>query len=123
MCLQDEKTYHHWVIGLFQNWMAAAEHFCQPDLVIITLSHLSAIDGDHIVMYPVANGCMMIADSALRYLTFMVRKHQVHATAVYVKLPPKVLGSHCRTLDMPPRETNTPGTLPTHDMFWRRIFP
>src|SRR5688500_1304547 len=103
--------------------MTAAEHFCQPDLVIITLSHLSAIDGDHVIMNPIANRRLVIADSALRYLAFMMREQQVHATAMYVKLRSQILCGHSRAFDMPTRKTNAPGALPTHNMLRRCIFP
>src|SRR5687767_10622076 len=90
---------------------------------MIGLSHLPAIDGDHIVMDPVAYGSHMIANGALCYLTFMVRKLEVHASAMNIKLGTQVFCCHSRTFNMPARETYTPGRFPAHDMLRRCIFP
>ena len=59
----------------------------------------------------------MIADRALRDLTFMMRKEQVHSTAMNVELPAKILGAHGRALDVPAGETLAPGAFPPHDVF------
>src|SRR5262245_25386642 len=103
--------------------MITTEHFCQLDLVVIALTHFTAIHGDHVIVHPVTYRRDVIASSALRDLTFMMRKLKVHAAAVDVELRAEIFCTHGRALDMPAGKTNAPGTLPAHDMFRRRIFP
>ena len=94
MRLQDKETYRHRVIGFFQYRMFAAEEFGQFDHIIVTLAHLPAIDGDHIVVDPVTDRCHMIADRTLGNFTFMVREQQIHTAAMYIKLGAEVFSRH-----------------------------
>src|SRR5678816_1212376 len=123
MGLKNEKSYCHWAVTLCQQRMIAAEHFCEPDLVVITLTHLTSIHSDHIIVQPVAGRFMFIADSTLCDLAFMMRELQIHTTTMNVELVAEVLCAHCGTFYMPPGETRSPGTVPPHDVVGWSSFP
>src|SRR4051812_12338490 len=74
-------------------------------------------------MDPVTNGGYVVADRTLGDLAFVVGKEEVHTTTMNIELCTQVLGAHGRALDMPARESFTPGALPPHDMFRWRCLP
>ena len=59
----------------------------------------------------------------LSNFALVVRKHQVHAAAVYVELLAEVFGAHGRTFHVPTGETFAPRTRPVHDVLGRGFFP
>src|SRR5688572_24784525 len=109
--------------SFLQQRMISTEKFSKLDHVVIAFSHFPAIDRDHIVMYPIAHRCYMIANSTLRDLTFMMREQKIHTTAMNIELCTEIFCCHGRTLDMPARKPYSPWTLPAHDMFRSRFFP
>ncbi len=54
--------------------MIAGKEFCKFNYIVIALSHLSAINRNHIIVHPVFYRRYMITNSALRYFAFMMRK-------------------------------------------------
>ena len=123
MGLQNEETNGHGRIALCQDLMCTAEEFTELDHIVVALSHLSAVDGDHVVVQPKLRRNLVVAHGALRNLTLVVRKLKVHSTTMDIKFSTQVFVAHGRTLDMPPRETLSPWALPAHDVFWRCMFP
>src|SRR6478609_414997 len=123
MTLQDKETDRHWCIGLRQHRMFSAEELGKLDYVVVALTHLFPIDGDHVIMDPVTGGHFMIANRALRDLAFVVRELQVHTATMDVELITQVFLTHRRAFDMPSRKPFTPRALPAHDVFRWRIFP
>ena len=51
---------------------------------------------------------------ALGNLIFMMGKYIVHSTGMHVKMLAQVFDRHGAALDMPPRKTRSPRTLPGH---------
>src|SRR5580658_5765735 len=123
MGLQDKEANGHWRVGLREKGMVAREHLRKPDHVAVTLPHFLPVDGDHIVMQPIPGWNVLIADSTLRDLAFVVGEHEVHSAAVDVEFNAKVFSAHGGAFDMPAGETLTPGALPPHDMFGGRGLP
>ena len=60
---------------------------------------------------------------ALGYLALIVRENIVNAAAVDVKRLTKILGGHCRALDVPPGIADAPRRIPLQDMGFRRLDP
>ena len=123
MGLEDEETDCHRGISLFEKLMIAAEELREGDKVAEGLSHLLAIDGDHVVVDPVADaagasGCLVLSDLAL-----MVGEHQIHPAAVDVKLVPEVFLSHNGALEVPSRETFSPRGRPAHNVLRLSFLP
>ena len=123
MRLQNEESYRHRRICLLKDWMGAVKKLTEPDHIVIALTHLPAIDGDHVVMQPETGRYLVIADGTLCDLAFVVRKLKVHPAPVNVELLTKVFCTHGRALDMPARKSHTPGTFPLHDMLRCGLFP
>src|SRR5690242_21894612 len=119
MCLQNEKPDNHWRKTFRKQRVVAAEHLGERDLIVITLSHFFPVDGYHIIVHPVFSRRGMIANSALCYFTFMVRKHKVHSSSMNIKARPEVFCSHCRAFNMPSWKTFAPWAFPTHDVLRR----
>ena len=103
--------------------MIAAEQLTELDHIVVTLTHLATIDGDHVVVQPEPCRYLVVANSTLGNLTLMVRELQIHTSTVDVKLITQVLGTHGGTLDVPAGETLAPRTLPTHDMLRGSMLP
>src|SRR5580698_6102670 len=123
MGLKNEKPDRHRRIGLLQQGMAAGEHLCQPDLVAIALAHLSPVEGDHIIMQPVAGGYMLVRNGALRDFALVMGKLEVHSAAMDVELFAEIFGAHSGAFYMPARKPFSPGALPAHDVFRGRSLP
>src|SRR5258708_37382903 len=105
------------MICFLQYRMTSAKQFCQFDHIIIALAHLSTVNGDHIIMYPVTNRRYMITNCALCNFTFMMWKQKIHSTPMDIELFPEVFCAHSRAFNMPTGETNTPRAFPAHDVF------
>ena len=103
--------------------MLAAEDLIQGDEVAETLAHLLTIDGDQVIVQPVANHRMTHRGDRLGNLTLVVRKDQIQSTTVDVKLIPQILASHRGALAVPAGEADAPGTLPLHDVLRGGFFP
>src|SRR5678809_1422407 len=105
MCLQNKKTNGHWRVSFLQHGMITTEHFGKLNYIVIALAHFSAVNGNHIIMNPIAGRRYVVADRALCDFTFVVRKQKVHAATVYIELLTQVFCTHCRALNMPSRES------------------
>ena len=123
MSLQDEEADRHCRIGLAQHRMIARKELIQRDEVAQRLTHLLAVDGDHVVVHPVVNHVIALRSDSLCDLTLMVREDQVHATTVNVKVIAQVFLTHSRTFAMPAGEAITPRRGPAHDVFRLGTFP
>src|SRR3954468_21804059 len=99
--------------------MRPTKHFGEPDLVVVAFAHLPPVDGYHIIVQPVMRGFMTVANGALGYLAFVVRKLQIHSTTVNIKFRTQVFGAHGRAFNMPTGKTGAPRAGPAHDMFGR----
>ena len=104
--------------------MFASEELIQCDEVPKGLPHLLSIDGDHVVVHPVAyHGFSALRGLGLSDLTLVMGEDQVHATTVDVKLLAEILSSHSCALCMPAWEAFAPGAGPAHDMLGLRLLP
>ena len=88
--------------------MVARKELLQRDEVVIRLTHLLTVDGQHVVVHPVLDGGMTHRGLSLGYLTLMVWKHEVHAATVDIELLAQILTSHRCTFAVPARESVTP---------------
>ncbi len=50
VCLKDKETYSHRRIGFIERIMVAGKELLQGDEVVQTLTHLLAVDCDHVVV-------------------------------------------------------------------------
>ena len=66
--------------------MIAREELLQRDEVIVRLTHLLTVDGQHIVVHPVLHSGMAHRSLSLGNLTLMVGEHQIQTTAVDIEL-------------------------------------
>src|SRR5215203_4848734 len=103
--------------------MITVKHFSKLNHIVIALTHLPPVNGNHIIMDPIAGWRHMIANSALCNFTFMMRKQKVHTTAMNIELLTEVLCTHSRAFDMPSRKAIPPGAFPSHDMLGRGSLP
>ena len=124
MSAEDEEADRHRRIGLLQLIVFASEELIKCDEVPKGLPHLLSIDGDHVVVHPVAHhGFTILRGLGLSDLTLVMREDQIHAAAVDVKLFAEILSSHGSTLCMPAREAFAPGAGPAHDVLGLRLLP
>ena len=103
--------------------MSASEELVESDEVAIRLTHLLAVDGDHVVVHPVVDSWLALGCTALCNLALVVREEQVETSAMDVELIAEVLLTHSRALKMPARETLAPRRWPMHDMFRLCLLP
>ena len=103
--------------------MCAVEELLQGDEVAEALPHFLPIDGDHVVMHPVAHHLVALAGHGLCNLTFMVWEDKVHAAAVNIEVVAEVFPSHGRAFAVPTGKTNAPWARPTHDMLGLGLLP
>src|SRR5690606_24467574 len=96
MRLQNEESRHHRMKGLGKKRVISTEEFSESDHIVVALSHLSSVDGDHVVVKPVSDRSCLVANGTLRNFTFMVREKQIHSTSVNVELRAEILGCHSR---------------------------
>ena len=80
------------------------------------LTHLLAVDGNHIVVHPVMNHLVALRSHSLCNLALVVRENQIHAATMNIEVAAQVLASHRSTLAVPARETIAPRTRPAHDV-------
>ena len=83
---QDEEADGHGRVGLLEQRVVACEELLQGDEVVIRLTHLLTVDGQHVVVHPVLHGLMAHRGLSLCYLTLVVREYKVHTTTVDIKL-------------------------------------
>ena len=121
--LQHEIADSHRRICLLQLGMAAGKELVESDEVAERLAHLLSLDGDHIVVHPVAHGTLAVGHGALTHFRLVVREQQVHTAAVNVELLAQVLGAHGCTFDVPTRETDAPRGVPAHDVLGGGLLP
>ena len=75
MGTEDEEADGHRRISLLQLGMLPREELIQGDEVPERLTHLLSVDGDHIVVHPVANEWLtMLRCLSLSYLALVVRE-------------------------------------------------
>ena len=74
--------------------MASGKEFVESDEVAERFSHLLAIDGNHVVVHPVAYGIVAVVSHRLRYFAFVVREFQVHAAAMNVEGLAQIFFAH-----------------------------
>ena len=121
--LKNKEANGHWGVGLVEAWVVAAEELGEGDEVAKRFTHLLTVDGNHIVVHPVAHHVGALRCHSLCNLTFVVREHEVHAAAVNVEMLAEVLASHGSTFAVPTRETVAPRRWPAHDVLRRCLFP
>src|SRR5688572_20993913 len=108
MRLQDKESYCHRVKGFFEQRVIPTQQFGKLDHIVITLPHFSPVNCDHVIMNPVTNGCLVIANCTLGDLAFMMREQEVHSTSMNIKLCPQVFSGHRRTFNVPSGKSNSP---------------
>ena len=104
-----EEADGHGRVGLLQQWMITSEELLQRDEVVVRLTHLLTVDGQHVVVHPVLNGGMTHRGLSLGYLALVMREDEVHATTVDVELFTQILTTHSGALTVPAWETVAPG--------------
>ena len=103
--------------------MVTGEELLEGDEVTQRLTHLLAVDCNHIVVHPILRRVVTQSRCRLRDLALVVGEHQVHTSAVDIETLTEVLGAHCRTLHMPTGETIAPRRGPTHNMLGCSLLP
>ena len=104
--------------------MFASEELIQCDEVPEGLPHLLPIDGDHVVVHPVAHHRFSaLRGLGLSDLALVVGEDQVHATTMDVKLFAEILSSHSSALCMPAWEAFAPRAGPAHDVLGLCLLP
>ena len=88
--------------------MITCKELLQGNEVVVRLTHLLAINRQHIVVHPVFHSGMSHRSLCLGNLTLVMREDQVHATTVDIKLLAQILPAHSRALTVPARETIAP---------------
>ena len=88
--------------------MLSAEELRQGDEVIVALAHLLAVDGDHVVVYPVVHHLAALRCHSLCYLALMVGEDEVHAATVDVEVLSQILLAHGGALAVPAWEALAP---------------
>ena len=124
MSAEDEEANRHRRIGLLQLVVFASEELIQCNEVPEGLPHLLPIDGDHVVVHPVAHhGFSALRGLGLSDLTLVMGEDQVHTTTVDVKLLAEILSSHGCALCMPAWEAFAPGAGPAHNVLGLCLLP
>ena len=121
--LKNEETNGHGAVGLVEGGVVATEELGEGNEIAQRFTHFLTIDGNHIVVHPVAHHVFALRCHGLCYFTFVVWEHQVHATAVNIKFLAQIFASHCRTFAVPSRESVAPRRRPAHNVFGRCLFP
>ena len=123
MSLKDEETDGHRAVRLSEKRMRTAEELVERYEIAQRLTHLLAVDSDHVIVHPIIHGLLTIVSHRLGDLTLMMREHQVHSAAMYIECLSEVFLTHCGTLKMPSREPLAPRRWPMHDMLRRSFLP
>ena len=89
--------------------MITRKELLQRDEVVVRLTHLLAVDGQHVVVHPVLHGLMPHRGHSLRNLALVVGEDEVHTAAVDVELLAEVLAAHRRAFAVPAGEAVAPG--------------
>src|SRR3989304_4483846 len=88
------------------------ENFLNRKVVPERLGHLLPVDRQESVMNPITRERLAEGPLGLRDFIFMVGKHEIPPTPMYIKRPPQTLGAHGGAFDMPTRPARTPRALP-----------
>ena len=65
--------------------MTAGKKLVERDKVAIAFAHLFTLNGDHIIVHPVAYQLVPHSGFGLGYLALVVREYEIHPSPVYVK--------------------------------------
>ena len=103
--------------------MFSGKKLFQINKITKRFSHFFSINCNHIVVHPVVNRHTIITCIALGYFSFMMWKHKIHTSSMYVKCFTKIFLSHSRTFHMPSRKTFSPRRRPSHNMLLRCFLP
>lgn len=95
----------------------------QGDEVAERFTHLLPVDGNHVVVHPVAHHLVALTCYSLCYLAFVVWEHQIHAATVYVKMVAEIFAPHRRALAVPYGKAVAPRAGPAHDVLWHGSLP
>ena len=120
---EHEEADGHRRVCLLEQRMVAGEELLQRDEVVVRLTHLLAVDGQHIVVHPVLHGLMTHRRRSLGYLALVVGEDEVQSATVDVEHLAEVLTTHGRTLAVPAGETVAPGRRPAHDVLRLCLLP
>ena len=60
MGLEDEEADGHGRVGLGEQRVAAGEELVEGDEIAERFAHFLTVDGDHVVVHPVAHGVMAV---------------------------------------------------------------
>src|SRR5665648_327528 len=96
MCLKHKEANGHRGIGLFEQRMIAAEKLFQRNGVSERFTHFLSVQGNHVVVHPVANGRFPMGCLSLSHFSFMVRKSQIHSSTMNIKCITPVSYTHLR---------------------------
>ncbi len=92
--------FYNRMLGAFGQFGA----FGTPFAIFLHFWHKQAfvksVNGKHVAVHPVAHGRHTAAAGILGNFVFVMRKLQIHATTVQVKLFAKVLGAHGRAFQV-----------------------
>ena len=124
VALKHEESHRHGRIPALQQSMIAGDEFFGCEAVAFGLGHLPTVYREHVAVHPIAHAVgFSIGACVLCNLAFVVRKFQIHAPAVNVKLRAEVLGAHHRTFQVPSRESFAPWGGPLHQVRGIGLFP
>ena len=108
MGLKYEEAYGHGGVSLLELRVVSGKQLGKRDEVAQRLTHLLAVDRDHVVVDPVVHALLAARSHVLRDLAFVVREEEVHAAAVDIEHLAEVLLAHDRALEVPAREAFAP---------------
>ena len=74
--------------------------------------HFLRVNCHKTIMNPVAYITCSASGTALSYFIFMVGKHKIHPSTMYIERIPQIRRTHGTTLYMPTRPSRTPWTFP-----------
>lgn len=74
--------------------------------------HFLWVNSDKSIVYPVAYISLLASSTALSNFIFMVWKHKVHTSTMYIKIVTQISCTHGTTFNMPTRSSRSPRTVP-----------
>ena len=101
MAIEDEKAdFRRFVMG---------QHFANGEKVIQRFRHFLIVNPDETVVHPVINVSVSVARLALRNFVFVVRKLQIRAATVNIKMATQARFRHRGTFNVPTWAALSPG--------------